>query len=363
MPSSVRDVVSSGGRPLDGGTQGAMESAFGHNFSRVRVHADAPAARSANEINALAYTVGDHIVFGQGQHRPDAPDGRRLIAHELAHVVQQSHGAAGAASEAHLEADADAAASEAVRGGNARVLGRASERVSRQEATGTPAPAPPAPSPPTRTPTPDEQTAIENARRAAAIRTQVAMFRTSGVVAPGRELRHGVSRSLESQLDSYYMAQKMFEWESPNMGQVADVLRSMVMFLTGGTAVEVAGDNDPQCGNRAAYVRGLRPPIVLCPAFFADTEEEQIRTMIHEAAHLARIGSAALGEGYCVFFTCEFPCAGGFDSADSWAQYVHCVSGQTPDVPPPITPEPGEHRLRPGTFGPGAQDVGEGGRP
>ena len=55
--------------------------------------------------------------------------------------------------------------------------------------------------------------------------------------------------------------------------------------------------------------------------------------MIHESAHLARIGSAALGEGYCVTFDCAAGCPGGFDSADSWAHFVHCLSDQTPDRP------------------------------
>jgi hypothetical protein len=121
------------------------------------------------------------------------------------------------------------------------------------------------------------------------------------------------------------------------MEQVADIVRSMVTFLTSNVTVVVAASNDPDCGSRAAYVRGLRPPIVLCRQFFRDSPEQQIRTMIHESAHLARIGSADVAEGYCTFFTCDTPCPGGFDSADSWAQYVHCLSGQAPDVPPPIT--------------------------
>jgi hypothetical protein len=67
-----------------------MEQRFGHDFSRVRVHADAAAECSAREVSAHAYTVGNDLVFGTGQFAPATQEGRRLIAHELTHVVQQT---------------------------------------------------------------------------------------------------------------------------------------------------------------------------------------------------------------------------------------------------------------------------------
>jgi hypothetical protein len=66
-----------------------MESRFGHDFSRVRVHADERAADAAAAVNARAYTVGSQIVFAHGQYAPSLSEGRHLLAHELAHVVQQ----------------------------------------------------------------------------------------------------------------------------------------------------------------------------------------------------------------------------------------------------------------------------------
>jgi hypothetical protein len=66
-----------------------MEPRFGHDFSRVRVHDDARAAESARAVNALAYTVGSDVVFGPNQYSPGTPEGRRLLAHELTHVLQQ----------------------------------------------------------------------------------------------------------------------------------------------------------------------------------------------------------------------------------------------------------------------------------
>ncbi|MET0647360.1 MAG: DUF4157 domain-containing protein [Pyrinomonadaceae bacterium] len=90
VPSVVGEVLSSPGEPLDAAARVFMEPRFGHDFSRVRVHADAKAAESARSVRALAYTVGNDVVFGAGQYAPGASAGRHLLAHELAHVVQQT---------------------------------------------------------------------------------------------------------------------------------------------------------------------------------------------------------------------------------------------------------------------------------
>jgi pyrrolidone-carboxylate peptidase len=92
-PDIVHDVLSSGGRPLDASTRAFMEPRFGHDFARVRVHTDARAAQSAGAVNARAYTVGSDIVFGGGAYAPHSESGRSLLAHELAHTLQQSGGA------------------------------------------------------------------------------------------------------------------------------------------------------------------------------------------------------------------------------------------------------------------------------
>jgi hypothetical protein len=78
-----------GGEPLDTAVRDAMEPRFRHDFSEVRVHADDRAATSADQMSSRAYTLGTHIVFGTGMYKPGNAEGRRLIAHELAHVVQQ----------------------------------------------------------------------------------------------------------------------------------------------------------------------------------------------------------------------------------------------------------------------------------
>ena len=81
---------SSGGYSLDNNIQELMESRFGYDFSRVRIHRDSKAAESAQSVNASAYTVGQDIVFGQGQYSPSTTTGRQLLAHELVHVIQQN---------------------------------------------------------------------------------------------------------------------------------------------------------------------------------------------------------------------------------------------------------------------------------
>ena len=83
-------TIKSGGRPLPKSVQTYFEPRFGRNFSQVRIHTDARAAKSAQAINAKAYTVGQNIVFAAGQYAPDTSTGKRLLAHELTHTVQQS---------------------------------------------------------------------------------------------------------------------------------------------------------------------------------------------------------------------------------------------------------------------------------
>src|SRR5690349_12395310 len=95
VPPIVNDVLRSSGQPLDAETRGFMESRFGHDFSRVRVHTDSKAAESASAVNARAYTVGQDVVFGSQQYAPTTNEGQLLLAHELVHVVQQATSASG----------------------------------------------------------------------------------------------------------------------------------------------------------------------------------------------------------------------------------------------------------------------------
>lgn len=88
-PAIVDEVLASSGEPLEAGVREFMEARFGASFAHVRVHRDGRAARSAEAVSARAYTVGQHLAFGASSYQPHTEEGRRLIAHELTHVIQQ----------------------------------------------------------------------------------------------------------------------------------------------------------------------------------------------------------------------------------------------------------------------------------
>lgn len=122
-PTIVHEVLGQPGQALDVATREAMEARFGQDFSDVRVHADAQAAASARAVDAAAYTVGRDVVFGERHDALSSGAGQRLLAHELAHVLQQAGAPAaadglkiGAAHDPH-EAQADRAADQAMRAG------------------------------------------------------------------------------------------------------------------------------------------------------------------------------------------------------------------------------------------------------
>ena len=126
VPPIVHDVLQSTGQPLETETRGFMESWFKHDFSRVRIHTDARAAESARAVNALAYTVGNDIVFGNNHYAPGNSAGRRLLAHELTHTIQQSQNTGAGAlmpSSMQVNKEGDAYEQEADRVSNAFASG------------------------------------------------------------------------------------------------------------------------------------------------------------------------------------------------------------------------------------------------
>jgi hypothetical protein len=132
--SAVAAASQSSGEPLDTETRAFMEPRFGFDFGRVRIHADPHAAEAARYVNARAYTLGSDIVFASGEYTPSSTEGRRLLAHELTHVLQQT-------------ADQHSGS-----------LLRASGIVQRDGPTA--APAPPAPAAPAASPAPDATAAL-----------------------------------------------------------------------------------------------------------------------------------------------------------------------------------------------------------
>lgn len=149
-PPIVHQVLNSPGRPLDASTRSFMEPRFGHDFSKVRVHTDDKASKSAQEVNALAYTVGLNVVFASGEYSPQQTRGKELLAHELSHVVQQREvkdpplaGSITVGSQTDSrEAEADSMAASALNGRSSAASspGAVTGLLQRQTATPTPAP-------------------------------------------------------------------------------------------------------------------------------------------------------------------------------------------------------------------------------
>lgn len=139
-PAAVGELLRSGrGRPLDAGTRAYFEPRFGHSFADVRVHDNATAAETARQVRALAYTVGRDVVFGHGRYAPSTGEGRRLLAHELAHVVQQSSTPTHVESSLNVgsasapeEREADRAADAVLSGDAAGMSRSASQQLSRE---------------------------------------------------------------------------------------------------------------------------------------------------------------------------------------------------------------------------------------
>jgi Domain of unknown function (DUF4157) len=173
VPPFVQEVLQSSGRPLDAATRSFFEPRFGHDFARVRVHTDGSAALAAAAVKANAFTVGQDVVFGAAQFAPASSAGRRLLAHELTHVVQQQahtslpgHLTIGPASD-DFEREADDVASSVGRGENANVekgvAARSANTIQRDLLTEPPAV--PAPAQPDLTPDQIQRAIAFNRRR------------------------------------------------------------------------------------------------------------------------------------------------------------------------------------------------------
>ncbi|MDS0283956.1 DUF4157 domain-containing protein [Haloarcula onubensis] len=93
VPDTVRDVIASPGRSLDTSIQRAMEDRMDDNLGDVRIHTGPSAAQACEDINARAFTVGNHVAFNTGEYDPSSAEGQHILAHELAHVRQQTDGA------------------------------------------------------------------------------------------------------------------------------------------------------------------------------------------------------------------------------------------------------------------------------
>jgi hypothetical protein len=302
VPAIVGEVLACPGQALDLGTLAFMEPRFRHDFSHVRVHADAKAAQAAQAVNALAYTAGRHVVFGSAQYSPTTMAGRQLIAHELTHVVQQGDSCrqptlrVGTGDDpAEVEAERAARTIEApadlayASGGISKVSRNAIRRRVRPEnvtcnRTGL------------RNPnlTGEEAVAAITSADAEAVHLAQAAERTLteqlAAARAGDPIDAGLDTILLEELGLSLNNHAHFglvQQQINRFHRVHETLASGYLhyMCRGGDVVRLVGCTPGPCGEDFAQSCPGNRLIVLCQAFW-DTPEEQSATILHEPFHI-----------------------------------------------------------------------------
>jgi hypothetical protein len=247
-PASVDRALASPGRPLEPALRQDMEQRFGYDFSRVRVHAGATAEQSARDVNADAYTVGHNIVFDAGGFAPGTHQGRRLIAHELTHVVQQE------ASHRHNEIQRKAAASTFAHCVDTGIT--------------------------------NADLKVENGRQMAINYLQVTI----------RDLKGAPTASTASK--TYKNALKV-HFINPDENERATIRENYQRILgvlkdTKNIVCASSKDDLEECQKQSQPVGFVRPgggTVILCPIFHEDSITCRAILLIHEASHTIGIGA------------------------------------------------------------------------
>ena len=357
VPPIVGDVLRSAGQPLNQSTRVLMEDRFGHDFSKVRVHSDPLAAHSASAVSARAYTVGSQIVFGAGRYDHSSTRGQHLLAHELAHVVQQNGKAPTALQRAPIEEDElhkpmiEQYRNEAgLPPGGVDETGR---RVGPSDAeikygslpSMAAAKVPYCPSvavlegtldfssektrkayseancltsasqamPPVCQFTPAQEKALAEAQKIAKDRVDLAL-RFIGMGKDGKKMATD-------------LAGELFQSDPPTLSEIVERITKVRDFLK--TAkINFAGRTcgDAECqGAAVAYVTGPGTlPIYICPTAFSMPSSLH-QTVLHESLHWTGLDAdPSTPEGYCSKFDCKTPCHDK-EVADAWSHYIGCL--------------------------------------
>jgi hypothetical protein len=305
VPPIVHEVLHSPGQPLDATSRAFMEPRFGHDFSRVRVHTDERAAESAGAVNALAYTVGHDIVFAASQYPPLTREGRKTLAHELTHVVQQSDGGGSAGvvrmqisspaepHEREAERVADAVADESAEQERLAVSTKVSsrsamrlQRLIRQSLVTCPA---------GQNPFNADKRAVALLDNAVAVITRAEAARAANpadpdVVAVGNALRQ-IFHLDPANVDTWTLGapQVRLPVIKRRMEAVRDYISSVVFTIN---CCTLGGACPATCGTCAgtenAFVcGGETSTITLCPPFWAlPSLNERGRSYAHEVFHI-----------------------------------------------------------------------------
>ncbi|HEV8323280.1 MAG TPA: DUF4157 domain-containing protein [Myxococcota bacterium] len=362
------------GRPLDGAAQARMERAFGHGFGAVRIHTDRGAADLTRALDARAFTVGDRIVFGAGEYHPGDPAGDALLAHELAHVVQQEGTTADPATPADLTAptrgdledDADRAAAGATMAlwserpdgapvePAARRLGRAPGlRLQRCHHARPPVTAAAPPVPSTQGCSTDDGGKVLRALGEA--RTMVRTTRTAlgGGAGTGPLPRLGGQLGTPSAVAAAALLRtfktndrRVAAHVEGRLGQIETIL-DQLLSGGGGSSLRIECHtvaNDPTCNDAVAYLPAIasgatqREGMFFCQRFFTDqrlnTDQGRGGVVVHEVAHALVGGEHIDDRAYSHFrYYPDLTTEEALTNADSYRIFVlHVSSGTAPEV-------------------------------
>jgi hypothetical protein len=329
-----------------------MEPRFGHDFSNVRVHTDARAAESAAALNAQAYTIGNHVVMGNGNYLPGTSSGQQLLAHELTHVVQQSSSPVASANGATVQRQPAPAPAKAPAKGSKK-----------KEEKPAPAKTYPVENCPFTSDFKDENEAGFNMMciTSAAFEKNVKCELTDqhyAMINKAKEVARKKVEKAESRMHWFggpeyaeRLGKKIFKGEPPDAATIKSTLARMVKILNG-DSMKFRGATcaDPLCEtppdqHAAAYESGPTEPVAFCArSFLPGYAPKMPRTIIHEAVHLAGIDiDPDIDEVYCDGKGCEEQCQDA-TSADAWALFIDCLGSaliKPKEATPPSTPGTG----------------------
>jgi len=348
VPSIVHEVLGSPGQSLDARTRTYMEPRFGHDFSHVRVHTDARAAESARAVNALAYTVGRDVVFGAEQYAPQKSLGKRLLAHELTHVVQQSRGSissSGAVSEdlAEREAEHNAHIAET----NERLTFAALPPVpayARGEATVGVGITPSTSTGPKACTSDQGIKTIAPALKEALKLLWETTSRLKAYISAGsaKDMKAEATKTILNALNHHFRAT-----DNGTAQHVLDRLTAIKDFIEDQEPLTIQcpkKEEDETCStNTAAYVTDKDSTIIFCPHFFEMQEEQRAVTIIHETAHILVGGDKIRDRGY--IHERVYPLLSTAESLTNAESYGHFVlelgAGQVQKLRTDIDPQLG----------------------
>lgn len=294
--STIRSLQG-GGSALSASERSYFEPRFGRSFENVRIHDGAQADVASRAISARAFTLGNDIAFAKGEYRPGTRDGRRLLAHELTHTVQQGSGHADAAHAQRVSVTlshsncTDAAHTRSIAEGIAGGLGMA--------------------------------------------HTAQAWFLS---FSPANRQR------IETLLEPIFMSTSadVYDAVRDRVISIGDILRRAA---AGEITFICAPSTDTECSGRQGYVHtNRRGEVNICPSFYGLSLEERKWMIVHEAAHLA--GAIGPEIYYADFGTVD--CSLRIDTiastqtalqnADSYARFIWCLTRPADTVLRPVTP-------------------------